>query len=434
MIPTAPSIDPEEHSTSACPNCGADCVGLYCSVCGQKDQPLRQSVLHFVRDGLVEVFGIDGRLWRTLRLLLFKPGSLTTAFIDGKRQQYIRPFRLYLTASVLFFTLISVLDPVAKLRQEIDQRTSSDTTATVTERLDTIAIRLIDDDQRYRGSQQALIESRSELDNLRLRSPLDSTRIKRTQLRVERDEQGLEQLVALNSVRKKRFDWQRKILEGYPPDSTIRPTDIATASNHVFPGFNTDGGGGSVTIGLPEWAIRNNELRRMRDATTSTEREAAIIEFGRGAIRRIPPALFVLLPVFALLLKMLYARSRARSLVRPLEIIAAKATGKQAPKKEIGWFYTEHLVFGLHTHAFLFFVLALVAVSVGSFGWVTSNAIIVSLLLMWTVVYFALAMKRVYGQGWVKTLLKAWILGWVYPFILLIFGFALAIILAAILG
>jgi hypothetical protein len=52
---------------------------------------------------------LDSRVWRTVRLLVGRPGELTREFIAGRHQHCIPPFRLYLAISILFFALTALL-------------------------------------------------------------------------------------------------------------------------------------------------------------------------------------------------------------------------------------------------------------------------------------------------------------------------------------
>jgi hypothetical protein len=52
---------------------------------------------------------LDSRVWRTLRMLVRRPGELTREFIAGRHQEYIPPFRLYLAISILYFALSALL-------------------------------------------------------------------------------------------------------------------------------------------------------------------------------------------------------------------------------------------------------------------------------------------------------------------------------------
>ena len=86
-----------------CPNCGTEIGGQFCSNCGQSAKDLKRPFIGLIRDILGDVFSFDGRLWRTLPALMFRPGHITRSYIDGKRMRYVPPFRLFLISSVIFF-------------------------------------------------------------------------------------------------------------------------------------------------------------------------------------------------------------------------------------------------------------------------------------------------------------------------------------------
>ncbi|MDE2631112.1 MAG: hypothetical protein KGM97_08995, partial [Alphaproteobacteria bacterium] len=101
----------------------------------------------------------------------------------------------------------------------------------------------------------------------------------------------------------------------------------------------------------------------------------------------IPRLLFLLLPLFALLLAAFYWRRRRE------------------------FYYVDHLVFSLSTHSFAFVVLAAAAVAAqfvpGEFvAWPTFGVL---------ALYLLLALKRFYGQGWLATGLKFVGIGIIYP-------------------
>lgn len=92
----------------ACMNCGAPLAGAYCSACGQEARIETPTVGEFVREFVQDQMALEGKLWRTLKLLIIRPGGLTLDYIAGRRQCYIRPLRLYLAASVVFFAVTSL--------------------------------------------------------------------------------------------------------------------------------------------------------------------------------------------------------------------------------------------------------------------------------------------------------------------------------------
>jgi hypothetical protein len=104
------SVSSASPSPRACLDCGSPLSGKFCSVCGQKDEPLKRGLkelaLEFFQHPLV-----DTKLWRSLLPLLLRPGALTLEYLAGRRTRYVRPLKLYLTISVAFFALLALLVP-----------------------------------------------------------------------------------------------------------------------------------------------------------------------------------------------------------------------------------------------------------------------------------------------------------------------------------
>jgi len=95
--------DKKRPNHTTCQNCGAALQGDFCHVCGQRADEPRRAVIGLVQDFFIETLAIDGKLARTLGLLLWRPGRLARFHLDGKRASYTAPFRLYLFTSVFFF-------------------------------------------------------------------------------------------------------------------------------------------------------------------------------------------------------------------------------------------------------------------------------------------------------------------------------------------
>ncbi|MBM5812420.1 MAG: DUF4286 family protein [Gammaproteobacteria bacterium] len=92
-----------------CDNCAAPVPGTFCAHCGQSRDTHVPALRELAGDVTHSLLHLDGRVWRTLRTLLCAPGELTRAWIAGRRQQFLPPFRLYLAASILFFALSALL-------------------------------------------------------------------------------------------------------------------------------------------------------------------------------------------------------------------------------------------------------------------------------------------------------------------------------------
>jgi hypothetical protein len=114
-----------------CPNCYHPDPGDYCPQCGQKQAERRMTVRQLGAEFLDDQFGVNRRLPKTLKLLLFKPGFLTAEYFDGRVQQYIPPLRLYLVTSLIFFALFLVGESggvsIDRSREEFEQEMQRDT-------------------------------------------------------------------------------------------------------------------------------------------------------------------------------------------------------------------------------------------------------------------------------------------------------------------
>ncbi|MGH6910503.1 MAG: DUF3667 domain-containing protein [Phenylobacterium sp.] len=86
-----------------CPNCGTALAGAYCYTCGQKGEEFHRSIWLLTADAFHDVLNFDGRFWRTLPLLVARPGKLTRDYLDGHRASQIPPFRLFLIVLVVVF-------------------------------------------------------------------------------------------------------------------------------------------------------------------------------------------------------------------------------------------------------------------------------------------------------------------------------------------
>jgi hypothetical protein len=94
---------------SKCPNCDARLGGNYCPQCGQKITPINPSLHDFLHDLTHELLHVDGKIFRSVRLLLTRPGFLTAEYFRGRRATYVSPIRLYLIFSVAFFAAASLV-------------------------------------------------------------------------------------------------------------------------------------------------------------------------------------------------------------------------------------------------------------------------------------------------------------------------------------
>jgi hypothetical protein len=106
----AQATETRHHAHSAgnthCLNCGAKLTGPYCAACGQHDFDFHRSFGHVFLEALENIFHFDGKFFRNIVTLLFRPGRLTADFNAGRRASQVPPFRLYIFTAFFFFVLI----------------------------------------------------------------------------------------------------------------------------------------------------------------------------------------------------------------------------------------------------------------------------------------------------------------------------------------
>jgi hypothetical protein len=98
-------------NSTSCKNCNETLTGKFCHNCGEKvvektDFSLK-TLFHQLVDGF---FNIDSKVYKTFIYLLFKPGQLTSNYIEGIRKPFMKPIQVFLITNVLFFLLLTQAD------------------------------------------------------------------------------------------------------------------------------------------------------------------------------------------------------------------------------------------------------------------------------------------------------------------------------------
>lgn len=156
----------KERIAKDCLNCGIHVEGRFCQQCGQENVEVKESFFQLLRHFVEDLTHFDGKLWKTVKLLLFKPGSLTKLYIEGKRASYIHPIRMYIFVSAVFFLfMFTGEDPVKPERGASKANTSKDFASGFQEGLD---LDLDEDSVKYKtiaeynAAQQKLPSSKKD--------------------------------------------------------------------------------------------------------------------------------------------------------------------------------------------------------------------------------------------------------------------------------
>ena len=410
-----------------CANCGVVLLGEHCYACGQPTKGLVRHFSSIIGDFMDSVFELDSRILRTLGPLLFKPGALSLEYFEGRRVRYVSPVRLFVFLSLFaFFAAQLRFDfafnepPVAVTAQpgEVADTAADDEAQPTDETPDELKL---DADGSVEGRQVASMRAATtvaEVERLRdeALAELSAARAKGTgipgvDLGVEI---GMD--VASEAVRKEA---QRRIAEidkavaaGEPvPVSASASADAKdTLSFNGEPWHPVDNPLVIDWLGPTGNAWVNAQVGRAEGNIERIKKDPNLLQ--SAFLSMVPTTLFILLPLFAVLLKIMYVF-----------------------KKRL---YMEHLIVALHSHSFLcgslLLVVILDALSAWTSGWAWLSRPLGWLevaMLCWMPVYLLIMQKRVYRQGWIMTLFKYWVLGSCY-LVLIGFGASFAFLASVV--
>ena len=99
---TAPPA--EVNDAAACPNCGAEVGGRFCSNCGERQiADVDYSLRHFLGEAFNILTSVESNLFRSFATLIVRPGKLTAEYFRGRRKSYLKPLQLFVFCNVIFF-------------------------------------------------------------------------------------------------------------------------------------------------------------------------------------------------------------------------------------------------------------------------------------------------------------------------------------------
>lgn len=102
---------------SICLNCGTPLLGPHCHRCGQHAH-VHRSLTAFFHDLAHGVFHLEGKLWRTIPLLVWRPGELTRRYIEGQRASFVSPIALFLFCVFFMFAVIGMTSNTVEMSQK----------------------------------------------------------------------------------------------------------------------------------------------------------------------------------------------------------------------------------------------------------------------------------------------------------------------------
>ncbi len=332
-----------ERKEKNCLNCGTEVQGRFCQNCGQENLAPKETFWHLLVHFFNDFTHFDGKFFSTLKLLLLKPGFLTAEYSKGRRASYLNPIRMYIFTSAIFFIIFFWRFDASKmtLSNPVEKITDTATWIKVQEEM----LKNVDTKK----------DSMEILDGIRdiKASYLDTFGLLKPGERVKQ-EKGL--VIS--------FD-------GKDEPKTVREYD---SLQKLLPAEKRDG-----------WFLRNLHRKQIdinnRYGDNKTEFIKDLINY---FLHQFPKVLFISLPIFALILRLLYVRRKQ-------------------------YFYVDHFIFTIHLYIFTFILMLIFMGMTGLrnlTGWQTVFTIIQVFLLIYLLYYTYKAMRVFYQQRRGKTIVK----------------------------
>jgi len=327
-----------ENKNSVCKNCEKEFLEefQFCPFCGQKSKDeLTMGVLFY--NTISNYFSVDARFFRSFIPLMFRPGFLAKRFVEGKRLLYLHPAQYYLFASVIFFFLFSF--QVREYNQKVD--------TVLKKGFENDAVLQIDSLQKKTIDSASIAKLTQPLKDKNVITGVDTKELEK-----------LDSIIAVNSNN--------------------------TNNSSINFGYDKNKLDSLIAIGAPE----SDQLKAMGmedDAGFLKHRfYSQMLKFqknnGGGILQAffdsIPLALFILLPIFAFILKIFFWRRGS---------------------------FAHHLVFSFYYFSFLFTLLSIILIL--NYFWNVPNWIDWFLVLFINI-YLFIAVKQFYKQGYILSFFK----------------------------
>ncbi|WP_299208084.1 DUF3667 domain-containing protein [uncultured Dokdonia sp.] len=347
-----------------CLNCShpLDLTDRFCSYCGQLNTTKRLTLKDFFSEFALSIFTYDSRFRHTLKDLLFKPGTITRYYVEGKRFHYANPFRFFLSASIVYFIILGFADFVSddtnnnfQINADPDGVEKGLAIAdSIQNQVQKNSDKKIDFSNVEEGINKAILASKKQdsIDNLK---PLGSN------------------YEPEDSILKRKIWIEKMIRKGVVFYSFYKKTEIKDPDKALD---SMEYGKTKTNIWLYQ---RNDTYKRIEDDP---------VRFFKYLSSKTPFFLFFLAPFLGLFFWLIYSNKK--------------------------YSYMEHLVFIFHIFSFVFICLLLAYIPDALIGQDIFAGILMGIIGPF---YFYKALRNFYKQNRVITLIKFVFLNTVYLFL-----------------
>ncbi len=372
-----------KYRGTECLNCGhlLDVSDKYCPNCSQMNSTKKVALRDFFDEFLSNLINYDSKLLKTLYALLVRPGTITKDYINGKRISYTNPFRFLLSLAFLYFLIFTYENNLSNLDNlgfedkfkktgplsysfsdgDKDSTELRDQTENILKQLDSVGTDLDND------MENVPIPGIKDLDTLR--SIIDL---------------GIKEEARKDSFMLANPKAYYAELQNKESVSTMRRMEF------FFTFLQKDS---IKTFDDAQKKYGVDETRKNKIAFNVTKSFLkAVAEPGsylNNTISKLPFAIFLFLPLFSVFIWLVYIRKK--------------------------YTYTDHLIFSFHNQSLLFILLILSLIIDAIFG--TASA---GWFLLIFAFYLYKAMRKFYGQGRFKTIIKYIFLNTVFTMLALL--------------
>jgi len=378
-----------------CENCHAKVDGAFCSQCGQSVKSSLQYFWSVLLHLLDDIFSFDSRASRTIVPLMLKPGFLTNEYIAGRRVHYVPPLRLYLFISIIFFLALSFLagDNLFIGKDNIEsnqkitahlQKLEKKKAKALSNNEKSVVESLVQEIEKYKTYQETLNKSTKlaaditdtivllEFKKIRKNGELSADDTEKLTNAIERLK-----LINADELPKTSDSKDKKVTFSNNADGTFTFDFLSTENNNKLNKFTE--------------SLEKKATKAFTSDPTPLFKES---------VSKLPQLMFVVLPIFAALLKIMYMFSNR--------------------------LYMEHLTVALHSHSFIFLTILIVQIADWLYDYLDESSTFLRLILeyisyaalIWLPIYLLIMQKRVYKQGKLLTLVKYNIIGFLYMMLL----------------
>jgi len=322
----------KERQQKNCLNCNTEVQGRYCQNCGQENIEPKETVWHLIAHFFQDITHFDGKFFSTVKYLVIRPGFLSREYMVGRRASYVNPIRMYIFTSAFFFLIFFSFMHVDKKSLMGESKMNGKTWAQITA-MDSLAF-------------DAFTKNVNKED-------------KRGEIPMTRD------------VFKKYFDSSIQV-------GTIHFTNTDFTSKEEYDSALSSG------------KVHHGWFRRLMVYKQVEINERYKNDVGQGLrdysnilLHSLPQVFFVLLPLFALMLKLLYIRRK-------------------------DYYYVNHAIFSLHFYIFSFINMLIIFALIELNNWLDWGVIafLEVILGLGTFFYLYKAMRKFYMQRRAKTIFK----------------------------